>query len=148
MYFVDRRKIEEHLEFLDKGIKLFKDSSFETSLEKLALERLHHLFIESMIDVGNNIIDGFIMRDPGSYEDIIEILADERVIPENCSINLKGIVMMRKPLMQKYITMDHAALEENIKKHIESLENFSVHVRKYLNEELGAVSAFLPKDDK
>ena len=26
------------------------------------------------------MIDGFIMRDPGSYEDIIDILMDERVI--------------------------------------------------------------------
>ncbi|GAA3319942.1 hypothetical protein GCM10020331_028930 [Ectobacillus funiculus] len=30
------------------------------------------------LDVGNAIIDGFIMRDPGSYEDIIDILVDEK----------------------------------------------------------------------
>ena len=36
--------------------------------------------IESIIDVGNTMIDGFIMRDPGGYEDIIDIMEDEKVI--------------------------------------------------------------------
>ena len=35
--------------------------------------------MESMMDVGNLMIDGFIMRDPGSYEDIIDILVDEKL---------------------------------------------------------------------
>ena len=35
-----------------------------------------------MMDVGNLMIDGFIMRDPGSYEDIIDILIDEKVITQ------------------------------------------------------------------
>ena len=48
--------------------------------EKLALERVNYLLIESIIDVGNSMIDGFIMRDPGSYEDIIDILVDEKVM--------------------------------------------------------------------
>ncbi len=148
MYFVDRRKIEEHLVYIDDGVNLFKKSEFQKPLEKLALERLHHVFIESMIDVGNNIIDGFIMRDPGSYEDIIEILADEKVIPFDCANDLKQIVMMRKSLMQAYVTMDHAILEKNLKGNLSALEGFSSYVRTYLNEELGAVSAFLPEDNK
>ncbi len=146
MYFVDRRKIEEHLEYLDNGVSLFKKSNFQKPLEKLALERLHHVFIESMIDVGNNIIDGFIMRDPGSYVDIIDILADENVVPPDCASDLKQIVMMRKSLMQAYVTMDHASLEDNLRKNLIALENFSNYVRTYLNEELGAVSAFLPEN--
>ncbi|TKD69299.1 DUF86 domain-containing protein [Pseudalkalibacillus hwajinpoensis] len=148
MYFVDRKKIEEHLVYLDNGVALFKKSTFQTPVEKLGLERLHHVFIESMIDVGNNLIDGFIMRDPGSYEDIIEILADEKVIPAENSKALKKIVLMRKPLMQSYVDIDHAAIEENVRQNIEAIESFSTYVRTYLNEELGAVSAFIPEDYK
>ena len=44
------------------------------------IERITHNTIESFMDVGNLIIDGFIMRDPGSYDDIIDILIDEKVI--------------------------------------------------------------------
>ena len=148
MYFVDRKKIEEHLIYLTNGVDLFKESTFQTPIEKLGLERLHHVFIESIIDVGNNLIDGFIMRDPGSYEDIIEILADEKVIPNDSSKALKEIVLMRKPLMQRYIGMDHTEVEKNIRKNIEAIECFPKHVRTYLNDELGVVSAFIPEDDK
>ena len=49
---------------------------------QLALERMVQISIDSVLDVGNAMIDGFIMRDPGSYEDIIDILLDEKVITE------------------------------------------------------------------
>ncbi|WP_377887907.1 DUF86 domain-containing protein [Alkalihalobacillus sp. R86527] len=146
MYFVDRRKVEEQLVFLENNLSLLKESSFQTDLEKVALERLHHVFIESIIDVGNTIIDGFIMRDPGSYEDIIEILTDERVIPAESSEALKQVVLMRKPLMQDFTNIDHNVLEENLSSNLSVLEAFPEQVRRYLNEELGAVSAFMPEE--
>lgn len=146
MYFVDRRKIEEQLVFLEKNLSLFKENSFQTDLEKVALERLHHVFIESIIDVGNTIIDGFIMRDPGSYEDIIEILTDEQVVPETSSEPLKQVVVMRKALMRDFTNIEHNVLEENITNNMNVLEAFPNQVRKYLNEELGAVSAFMPEE--
>ncbi|MCA0986643.1 DUF86 domain-containing protein [Guptibacillus algicola] len=146
MYFVDRRKIEEQLVFLERNLSLFKESSFQTDLEKVALERLHHVVIESIIDVGNTIIDGFIMRDPGSYEDIIEILTDECVVPATSSEPLKQVVVMRKILMQDFTNIDHNVLEENLTKNMNVLEAFPNQVRKYLNEELGAVSAFMPEE--
>lgn len=148
MYFVDRKKIEEQLVFLEKGITAVKDNSFSSELDKFALERLHHVFIESIIDVGNSLIDGFIMRDPGSYEDIIEILTDEKVIPEHSSDALKQVVVKRKPLMQEYTTIDHKTLEKNLRDNMEALEAFPSQVRRYLIEELGPVSAFMPDEAK
>ena len=32
------------------------------------------------------MIDGFIMRDPGGYEDIIDIMEDEKVITKEMSV--------------------------------------------------------------
>ncbi|WP_165997691.1 DUF86 domain-containing protein [Bacillus sp. Cs-700] len=148
MYFVDRKKIEEQLIYFDKMIKILKESSFQTELQMLGLERLHHVFIESMIDVGNSMIDGFIMRDPGSYEDIIEILSDEKVISSENALRLKEVVGMRKPLMQEYVNLQHGALEQNLRKNLGALEQFPADIRKYLTQELGAVSAFLPDNHR
>ncbi|WP_273832294.1 DUF86 domain-containing protein [Guptibacillus sedimenti] len=148
MYFVDRKKIEEQLIYFDKMIKILKESSFQTELQMLGLERLHHVFIESMIDVGNSMIDGFIMRDPGSYEDIIEILSDEKVISSENAVRLKEVVGMRKPLMQEYVNPQHGALEQNLRKNLSALEQFPADIRKYLTQELGAVSAFLPDNHR
>ncbi|PIB45003.1 hypothetical protein AOA59_08845, partial [Pseudomonas sp. 2822-15] len=79
MYFVDRELIEDRLNVLEKQLKLFSaHESWEKELDQLALERIAHMTIEIIIDVGNQMIDGFIMRDPGSYDDVIDILIDEK----------------------------------------------------------------------
>ena len=60
------------------------------------------------------MIDGFIMRDPGSYEDIIDILMDERVISTEDGQGMKEIILLRKMLTQDYIQMNHDELYKTI----------------------------------
>ena len=143
MYFVDREKIEAILVFLEQQIHLFLSQSvWESPLEKAALERLTQMMIESVLDVGNSMIDGFIMRDPGSYEDIIEILTDELVISAETSQSLKLLVQYRKVLVQNYTEIDHEGLVEQFGAHLHDLSLFATNVRHYLVNELGPVSAF------
>lgn len=42
------------------------------------------------------MIDGFIMRDPGSYDDIMDILVDEKVVTEEEGTHLKQFISYRK----------------------------------------------------
>lgn len=143
MYFVDRSKIESLLQYIDLLLKEFGKSSFESNVEKLGLERLTQMLIESTLDVGNMMIDGFIMRDPGSYEDIIDILVDEKVIPEEDSEAFKEVIRLRSTLVRDYLTIDHSLIHKTIDKNKLNLEYFSNHVRTYLNNELGVAHAFL-----
>ncbi|KZE67733.1 hypothetical protein AWM68_18365 [Fictibacillus phosphorivorans] len=146
MYFVDRKKINEHLVYMNDLLKTFKEMSLpEERLEVLALERIGHLLIESMMDVGNMIIDGFIMRDPGSFEDILDILIDEKVIPNEEALSLKQVVNLRKSLVQEYTSADVKEIYNTLNKHLQELEAFPLHIKRYLEEELGPVSAFLPE---
>jgi uncharacterized protein YutE (UPF0331/DUF86 family) len=143
MYFVDREKIEEILKYLEMQIQLFlSQKEWSTPLEKAALERLNQMMIESVLDVGNAMIDGFIMRDPGSYEDIIDILMDEKVISTETGDCLKILIQYRKRLVQFYTDVDHSELQEIFTKHSHELVNFASNVRDYLANELGPVSAF------
>ncbi|CAM3780125.1 DUF86 domain-containing protein [Mesobacillus zeae] len=143
MFFVDREKIEETLVFLEGQIKLFKEhDKWETEIEKAALERVVHTIIESVLDVGNMMIDGFIMRDPGSYEDIVEILVDEKVVSSGTGDSLKVLVGQRRQVVQAYTSVDHALLQEVFTKEMVAVEDFPGCTRKYLANELGPVSAF------
>ncbi|EIT87177.1 hypothetical protein A374_02949 [Fictibacillus macauensis ZFHKF-1] len=147
MYFVDRTKIEQtlvHMENLLKAVESLKECT--STIEQLALERATHIVIESMMDVGNAIIDGFIMRDPGSYEDILDIFWDEKVLTESEAASLKQVVSLRKMLVQQFIDVDHAHLQEVLTKQASALSTFSSSVRRYLEKELGPVSAFLPEN--
>src|SRR5690625_7987930 len=76
MYFIERSKIYKTLVYIDTLLHEFEQCSFDTPLAQLGLERITHMLIESILDVGNMMIDGFIMCDPGSYEDIIYLLVD------------------------------------------------------------------------
>ncbi|NSL51736.1 type VII toxin-antitoxin system HepT family RNase toxin [Calidifontibacillus erzurumensis] len=143
MYFVDRDKIEQTLNMIENNIKnIKKQKSWNEPIEKLALERIAHLFIDSILDVGNALIDGFIMRDPGSYEDIIDILLDEKVVDEKDAQSLKEIVAFRKVLVQNYLEINHEELLKALTEHLPSLELYPTKVRTYLENELGPVNAF------
>ncbi|WP_369902001.1 DUF86 domain-containing protein [Bacillus manliponensis] len=146
MYFVDRKKIEKMLECLEEAVRTFQaNETYTNSLERYALERMAQTMIDCVLDVGNAMIDGFIMRDPGSYEDIIDILIDEKVVSEKAGEELKKVIFLRKMLVQNYIEMDHEVVYNTVKEQIAALVNYPVNVRLYLEQELGPVSAFVPQ---
>jgi uncharacterized protein YutE (UPF0331/DUF86 family) len=143
MYFVDREKIGETLQFLERQISLLAaKKDWSTDYEKAALERIAHTIIEAILDVGNAMIDGFIMRDPGSYEDIVDILTDEKVITEKMSESFKKIIAFRKMLVQQYTEISHDELQKEFTAQLPELKLFSPKIREYLENELGPVSAF------
>ena len=99
------------------------------------------------MDVGNVIIDGFVMRDPGSYDDIIDILLDEKVIPADMEAPLKEVVALRKMLVREFTAVDNEQVVDVLTRNIESLKQFSPLVQSYLENELGPISAFLPEKE-
>ncbi|EOR24208.1 DUF86 domain-containing protein [Cytobacillus oceanisediminis] len=143
MYFVDREKIEEQLTYYHELISQFeKQDTWSTFLEKVALERITHMMIEVILDVGNSMIDGFIMRDPGSYDDIVDILIDEKVITQEIGEDIKGLILWRKQLVHQYTNIDHTGLVSAFEAKMLSIKAFPPSVSNYLTHELGPVSAF------
>ncbi len=143
MYFVDREKIETTLVFLEQQFAFLEEIKvLHSQLEKAALERTCQLIIEAILDVGNAMIDGFIMRDPGSYDDIVDILDDEKVIHDELTKSFKHIIKYRKMLVQNYTEVNHDEVKSEFSKHLSILKQFPEKVRAYLLHELGPVSAF------
>lgn len=114
----------------------------DKSTREKALERIVHVLVECILDTGNDMIDGFIMRDPGSYDDIMDILVDEKVVPEEEGSQLKKLVSCRKTLVQQYQEVDHHDLLQVISEVEHALQVFPNRIRTYLEQELGPVSAF------
>lgn len=147
MYFVDRNKITENLRYLDELLAILESEEnwLQNNISKLAIERIGHNIMESMMDVGNLMIDGFIMRDPGSYEDIIDILVDEKVVSVDMEAPLKAVVGLRKMLVREFINVDIHEVIHVLTVNLPTLKQFSKAVNDYLTNELGPVSAFLPE---
>ncbi|WJY27780.1 DUF86 domain-containing protein [Sporosarcina trichiuri] len=148
MYFIDRKKISETLAYMEELLAQFSSESGwqENSLKKLALERIAQSVIESVIDVGNSMIDGFIMRDPGSYDDIIDIMNDEKVIDPDMDRPLKDVIGLRKMLVRDFTHVDLDEVTKTLHGSLPVLKRFPERVLTYLENELGPVSAFLPEE--
>lgn len=141
MYYVNRESIRSRLECLPEVSEALSGAAASwngTLMEGLAQERALHLAAEIVTDVGNALIDGFLMRDPSSYEDIIEIIATESVITREVAEPLRRLVMLRKKLVQEYDSWPRRELHALTAEMPAVLNAFSSQVRDYLHKELDA----------
>ncbi|GIP56873.1 HepT-like ribonuclease domain-containing protein [Paenibacillus sp. FSL W8-0186] len=142
MYYVNREQIERRLHMLPEIVQVLNSSDMLEAqnsglLERYAIERALHLALEIVTDVGSYLIDGFIMRDASSYEDIIDIMLDEKVVDAGLHAVLIELVRLRKPLVQEYFAVDRVAVTGLLKqlKEAEALTVFAERVRAYLDQE-------------
>lgn len=112
------------------------DSWTSTLIQGLAQERALHLAAEVATDVGHTLIDGFIMRDASSYEDIIDIIAEEGVITEQVAVVIRKVVLLRKSLVQEYDSWPRHELHPLTLELPKHLLEFSKQVQDYLIKEL------------
>jgi len=147
MYFVNRQKIEETVVCYETALRQSKEITGDPVTTALAMERIGFLVIESVIDIGNSMIDGFIMRDPGSYEDIILILEDEKVIDGPLATSLKKLVALRTLIVRSFTESSMAEIRAVLETEEAELRRFPEAIRRYIETELGPVSAFLPNEE-
>ncbi|WP_238655947.1 DUF86 domain-containing protein [Paenibacillus piscarius] len=142
MYYVNRKQIEvilEQIPDLNEGLRRAASSWDGSTMMGLMQERCLHLAVEVVTDVGSCLIDGFIMRDAGSYEDIISIIHDEKVLGDSGIYEaLTALVALRKPLVQDYYVWNRQALHPMTAGLPEILERFAAEVHRYLDQELGS----------
>ncbi|MBO3063187.1 MULTISPECIES: DUF86 domain-containing protein [Mammaliicoccus] len=108
MYFVDSKTLNLKMNYLEKltvDFEVEKDSSY-------ALERIAHMMIESVVDIGNLIIDAFILRDPGNYKDVIDIMELEKVFQPSTAEAIRNSIDFRKELIRNYESINHDKLKK------------------------------------
>lgn len=140
MYYVDRERINKRLACIPdiaKALQTVADDWRGTLEQGLVQERALHLAIEVVTDIGSLLIDGFLMRDASSYEDIVDIIAGERVMPPDIADPLRRLVLLRKPLVQDYADWPRMQLHALTPQLPALLTRFSECIRQYLRAELG-----------
>ncbi|WP_421617465.1 type VII toxin-antitoxin system HepT family RNase toxin [Brevibacillus sp. TJ4] len=143
MYDVNTERIDQVLQHMQRSIGLLQTLSgrgaeavLADEVAVAAMERALHLAIEAVIDVGNLLIDGFIMRDPGSYADIVEILRDEQVIDDGQARQLTKATEFRRHLVNEYTHVPVKDMFVLVTEVLDSFRQFDPAVRAYLEKEL------------
>ncbi|MCJ1656820.1 DUF86 domain-containing protein [Staphylococcus sp. NRL 16/872] len=138
MYFVDKDKLKLKLEYLNQLTKDYESSKSN----HYAFERIAQMLIESSVDIGNMIIDGFILRDPGNYKDVIDILELEGVITKETQQHINETVEVRKQFAHNYTDLDSDALQPLFDQALPYYERFIQEVMQFLEKENVPVTAF------
>jgi uncharacterized protein YutE (UPF0331/DUF86 family) len=142
MYYVNTEQIEVRLAVIPHLAEAAQRLQVEWSPDKpdllhaLAQERTLHLAIEAVTDIGSLMIDGFLMRDASSYEDIIDILHGEGVFGKELAEPLHELVRLRKLLVQDYMRIEREALNPLTARLPDLLPRFAQSVRKFIEKEL------------
>jgi uncharacterized protein YutE (UPF0331/DUF86 family) len=99
------QKMSRRVDWLEETQK--RNDSWEEDLTVLmAAERALHTSVEFATDIASIIIDALVMRDPGSYSDILKVLVEEDVLTKEWFESFVGVV----PLRARFIR-DHANIE-------------------------------------
>lgn len=140
MYYVNQTQIEERLKFLSFITAVMEQlaGNWDSAnyVKPFAQERALHLAIETVTDVGSLLIDGFMMRDASSYEDIIDILAGEKVCSADVAQTLGELVKLRKALVQDYAGFPREELHPLIPMLPAVLKAFAESVPVFIAKEL------------
>ncbi|CAM2962998.1 HepT-like ribonuclease domain-containing protein [Paenibacillus sediminis] len=139
MYYVNQEQIHRRLNMIPDITSALRNMAEKwdgSLLLAFAQERAIHLAIEVVTDVGSYLIDGFIMRDASSYEDIIEIIHEEKVIGDDIFESLMELVRFRKPLVQEYYNLERSSLHSLTAVMPDVLTQFAESVLHYLAAEL------------
>lgn len=143
MYFVDVGEIEKRLTYMDQLIAQFKNEpKDQTTTYRLASERYVDVVVEVILDVGHQVIDGFLMRDAGSYEDIITILLEEDVISERNAVVYKDFIRLRKKVRKSYTSIERAEIEQMIHDNQDAITSYTNDIRNYIKNHDGVAHIF------
>lgn len=139
MYYVNETFINERLACIPDIAKALDEvaRSWKGALiEGLVQERALHLAAEIVTDIGNALIDGFIMRDASSYEDIVDIITMENVIEARIAAPLRELVLLRKLLVQDFAEWPRHKLHKLSPELPALLGQFAEQIESYLVKEL------------
>lgn len=139
MYYVNREQLAVRLNAMPavaEALRVLAADWDGTLIQGLAQERALHLALETVTDVGSCLIDGFIMRDASSYEDIVAITGEEGVFAAELTETLLALVRLRRPLVQDYYDWERSALHPLTPLLPGVLLAFKVAVEAYVEREL------------
>jgi len=146
MYYVDQNQINARLHFIPVIAEALRSLGAQADkhslIAHLAQERALYLAIEVVTDVGSLMIDGFMMRDASSYEDIVDVLKGEGVFSDDLAEQLSELVSLRRMLTQNYMEMDRTVpLRADLEGIAEQLERFAAAAAAFIEKELEPFAA-------
>jgi uncharacterized protein YutE (UPF0331/DUF86 family) len=127
-------KIREYAKLLSELLKTPKDEFVQEPACYLQAERLLEVMIQAMIDIGNHLIAGLLLMKPEDYRQIFDILAQNRILPQELLPKARELVGLRNLLVHDYLEVDHERLYEEAQVGLGDFEGYCEAVVRFLRQ--------------
>lgn len=136
---LDRNSLQSKIARIRKNVKELKklaalpyqkyvDDFRNTSLA----ERLLHVTIQAMLDIGSHIIAEESLGEPLEYRDIFILLSKGKILSKKCETRFVNLAGLRNRIVHLYDDIDHKLLHKALKTEIKDFETFVKAIEKYL----------------
>lgn len=102
---------------------------------KAFVERYLHLAIEEVLDIANHIISFHQWREPTGYRDLLLILSEKGIIPEEQLSIFQNMASFRNMLVHRYETIDEVLVFGIFSKHLGDFDLFSTLIMEWVQKE-------------
>ena len=102
---------------------------------KAFVERYLHLAIEEVLDIANHIVSFHQWREPTGYRDLLLILSEKGIIPEEQLSIFQDMASFRNMLVHRYETIDEVLVFGIFSKHLGDFDLFSTLIMEWVQKE-------------
>ena len=131
------RKLSRLQGYVDE-LEAAKDINWEKYRSDLRsrafVERFLHLAIEEVIDVANHIVSFEQWREPSGYRDLLKILSEKGIIPEDQLSRFQNMASFRNMLVHRYENIDEELVYGFFNKHLADFKLFSTLIRQWVKQ--------------
>ena len=124
--------LEEYTDHL-RNLRQIPFSDVKTDIKnRWAIERGLLLAIECILDIGSHIVAEEKLGRPKDYTEIIDILGEKSIIPEEFAKEIRGIAGFRNILIHEYVEIDIGKVYGYLQKAPEQFDVFRSYIGKFL----------------
>ncbi len=136
---IDRQLLLEKLARLSQYVGYLRDMHgldyklLETDFRSRgAVERYMHLSIETVIDIGNEIISSLQLEKPERYRDIPRILVAEKIITARLGKSVDDMIGFRNILVHDYARINLRLEWTFLRSRVKDLRSFANQIKRFL----------------
>ncbi len=119
-------KLRQYLKIL-KDLSIEKKEDFVSDYRIYGLaERYLQLSIECVLDIGNHLISKMELKKPDTYHEILLILGENNILPEDFAKKIGKMAGFRNILIHNYMDVDREIVYEHLQ---EDFLDFKKYIR-------------------
>ncbi len=127
--------INENLSFIRSTLPSTPNQLADNQLKLRAVKEALLVTIQASIDIGSHLIAVKNLRRPAGYEEIFEILQEEKIIPSEIATPLKDMARFRNRLVHVYHRITVEEIFEVSQKSLNLFLQFANSIKKSFSKE-------------